>query len=235
MTSLMKWQHFSCLGLYLQLLSFLNIRKLAISAQVTLHISNAIVNMFRLCPPCIPAGRTQVSRAFIAARCYNSFTLPNSERHTQPICVGLLFVLLTKKKKKLWREWQKLTSRYAYIAVAFVTAVWCNHWFANLSAGTALHRRGVGARTCLAMWPRFTARSVICAAAPVEQLKVLLLRRLFGHLCCNNCSNWSITLHWICALHNKIFDVFALVCERVPLVCLMLEADFFLFSFFFPL
>lgn len=98
MTSLMKWQHFSCLGLHLQLLSFPNIRKLAISAQVTLHISNAIVNTFRLCPPCIPAGRTQVSRAFIAARCYNSFTLPNSEGHTRPICVGLLFALLTKKK-----------------------------------------------------------------------------------------------------------------------------------------
>lgn len=96
MTSSIKWQHFSCLGLYLHLLVFLNIRKLAVSAQVTLHISNAIVNIFRLYPPHIPAGRTafktQASRAFIAARYYNFFLLYKTQKYTLSLFVwALLF------------------------------------------------------------------------------------------------------------------------------------------------
>uniref|UniRef100_A0A8B9IA25 Utrophin n=1 Tax=Anser brachyrhynchus TaxID=132585 RepID=A0A8B9IA25_9AVES len=70
--------------------------------------------------------------------------------------------------------------------------------------------------------------SVISATAPAEQLKVLLLKELFGHFCFNNCSNCNSSLYCIDTLCNQTFDVLAHVCECFmsdTTVCETLEAQ----------
>lgn len=110
MTSLMKWQHFSCPGWYLQLLFFLNIRKLAISAQVALHISNAVWIYSHCILPVFqleeyfskfkyPELSLQLDIIIISL-------LQKSEGGTRPVCVSFIVSLL---KKYISVEWLKKT------------------------------------------------------------------------------------------------------------------------------
>lgn len=140
-----------------------------------------------------------------------------------------LYVLL---KSKLVGIWTLLRPWSVCIAVCSESAVWHSCCFVDLSASTARHTGGVDACACWALWPGFATPSVVSAAAPVQQLKVLLLKRLFGHLCAITAvtgvslfiESAQVSLLTICTMKLLMY-----LC--VPIVWLILEGGFF--SFFY--